>query len=326
MAYVELAARSNYSFLEGVSHPQELALTAAALGHAALAVADRNSLAGIVRAHKGCGEAGIRHIVAARLEFRDGRRLLAYPTDRAAYGRLCELLTLGRGRAPKGECHLDYADLLAHKAGQIVVALPPDADDGDGFADFLAGLKADFPRSGYLALAHLYRGDDALRLHRLHSLADRLGLPTVAVNDVRYHVPARRALADVLTCVLHHCTIDAAGHRLLANAERHLKPEAEMRRLFRGHAAAVDRTLEIAERCRFSLSELKYEYPEEVVGPDETPQQSLARLAWAGAAWRYPDGLPAKIRRQIVHELALIERLDYAPYFLTVHDIVRFAR
>ncbi len=326
MAYVELAARSNYSFLEGASHPQELALTAAALGHPALAVADRNSLAGIVRAHKGCGEAGIRHIVAARLEFRDGRRLLAYPTDRAAYGRLCELLTLGRGRAPKGECHLDYADLRAHKTGQIVVALPPEADGDDGFADFLAGLKADFPRSGYLALAHLYRGDDALRLHRLQSLADRLGLPTVAINDVRYHVPERRVLADVLTCVRHHCTIDTAGHRLLANAERHLKPEAEMRRLFRGHAAAVDRTLEIAERCRFSLGELKYEYPEEVVGPDETPQQSLTRLAWAGAAWRYPDGLPAKIRRQIVHELALIERLDYAPYFLTVHDIVRFAR
>ena len=326
MAYVELAAFSNYSFLDGASHPQELALTAASLGHPALALTDRNSLAGIVRAYKGCGEAKIRHIVGARLEFLDGAALLIYPTDRAAYGRLCELLTLGRRRAPKSECHLAYADLRAHRQGQIVIALPPE-DFGQGaFRDFLSRLKADFPRSSYFALSHLYRGDDAKRLHRLQELADGAGLPTVAINDVRYHVPERRVLMDVLTCVKEHCTIDTAGYRLLANAERHLKPEAEMRRLFRGYEAAVDRTMEIADRCRFSLGDLKYEYPEEVVGPDETPQQSLTRLAWEGAAWRYPEGVPEKVKNQIEHELALIARLDYAPYFLTVHDIVRFAR
>ena len=337
MAYVELAAFSNYSFLDGASHPQELALTAAALGHPAIAVTDRNSLAGIVRAYQGCIDAKIRHIVGARLEFIDGMKLLIYPTDRAAYGRLCELLTLGRRSAPKGTCYLHYEDLLRHKAGQIVVALP---DDGCQMSDtsqiltsdichltsMLSRLKADFPHASYLALSHLYRGDDVKRLYRLQQLADRIGLPAVAINDVRYHVPERRVLMDVLTCVKEHCTIDTAGYRLLANAERHLKPEAEMRRLFRGYEAAVDRTVEIADRCRFSLSELKYEYPEEVVGPNETPQQSLTRLAWEGAAWRYPQGIPDKVKEQIAHELKLIEGLDYAPYFLTVHDIVRFAQ
>jgi error-prone DNA polymerase len=326
MGYVELAAFSNYSFLDGGSHPQELALTAAALGHPAIAITDRNSLAGIVRAYQGCNEAKIRHVVGARLEFIDGTTLLIYPTDRAAYGRLCELLTVGRRAAPKGECYLTYADLLAHKDGQIGIALPPEDERNEKFAGFLSRLKADFPRAGYLALSHLYRGDDAKRLHRLQALADRIGLPTVAVNDVRYHVPERRVLMDVLTCVKERCAIDTAGYRLMQNAERHLKPEAEMRRLFRGYEAAVDRTVEIAGRCRFSLSELKYEYPEEVVGPNETPQQSLARLAWEGADWRYPEGVPEKIKKQISHELKLIEQLNYAPYFLTVNDIVRFAR
>jgi error-prone DNA polymerase len=157
-------------------------------------------------------------------------------------------------------------------------------------------------------------------------LADRVGLPTVAINDVRYHAPERRPLADILTCIRHTCTIDEAGYRLRKNAERHLKPEMEMRRLFRGFEAAVDRSGEIAERCRFSMAELRYEYPTEVVGPEETVQQTLTRLAWEGAAWRYPKGTPPEVAKQIGEELALIEQLDFAPYFLTVHDIVRYAK
>jgi len=335
--YVELSALTNFSFLEGASHAEELAFAAAELGHKAIAIADRNSFAGIARAHLACKRVGIRLIVGCRLEFRDGQELLVFPTDRAGYARLCELLTLGRRRAPKGECHLDYADLAAGEGGLVVVALSR-ADDRGQWSDvrkeesltsdicFLTSLKADFPRAAYLALCHRYHGDDRRRLEEGQALADRVGLPTVAVNAVRYHAAERRMLADVLACVRHGCTIDEAGYRLLKNAERHLKSEAEMRRLFRGFESAVDRSVEIAARCRFSMDELRYEYPEEVVGPRETAQQTLARLTAEGAKWRYPEGVPAAVSQQIDHELALIARLNYAPYFLTVHDVVRFAR
>jgi error-prone DNA polymerase len=328
--YTELQVTSNFSFLRGGSHPEELAVTAAALGHAAFAVTDCNSLAGIVRGHKAAKEAGIRFIPACRLDLRDGMSLLCFPTDRAAYGLLSRLLTLGKRRAPKGECHLDYADVAAHGAGQIVVALAPDELD-DAFRTFLSRLAADFSGRAYLAAQHLYRGDDAKRLKRLGDLAASHRLPLVATNDVLYHVPERRVLQDVLTCIREGCTIAAAGFRLNANAERHLKPEAEMRRLFRDHEAAVTRTCEIAERCRFSLDELRYEYPDEIVPAGRTPQEQLAHLAWEGAAWRYPPtlypgGVPDEVRERIAHELRLIDELHYAPYFLTVHDIVRFAR
>lgn len=318
--YVELSAMTNYSFLEAASHAEELALAAAALGMNALGIADRNSLAGIVRALVGCDKAGIRLVVGCRLGFRDAPDILAYPTDRAAYGRLCELLTLGRRRAPKGQCHLDYADFVAAKEGFLALAVPPASPT------FLQRFQADFPDTGYLALAHLYRGDDVRRLRSLQNLADQIGLPTVAINEVRYHVPARKALHDVMTCVRHGCTIETAGYRLEKNAERHLKPVGEMRRLFRGHEAAVARSGEIAARCTFSLRELKYEYPEEVVRPNETPLQSLKKFTWAGARWRYGRHVPPEIRHQIEHEFQLIDELDYARYFLTVRDIVRQAR
>jgi error-prone DNA polymerase len=317
--YAELSALTNFSFLEGGAHPHELVETAASLGHRAIAITDRNSLAGIARAHEACKDLKFKLVVGCRLEFRDGHEVLAYPTDRFAYGRLCELLTIGRRRAPKGECHLDYDDLVTYGEGMIVVALVEEAA-------FLARLRADFHRRSYLALCHRYHGDDRRRMKETQALADRIGIPTVAINDVRYHAPERRQLADVITCIRHGCTIDAAGYRLQKNAERHLKAEAEMRRLFQGFEVAVDRSVAITARCTYSMDELRYEYPTEVIGPNETAQQTLARLAWDGADWRYPQGVPPEVRKQINHELSLIGELDYAPYFLTVHDIVRFAK
>ncbi len=325
--YAELQVTTNFSFLRGAAHPAELVPTAAALGHAAIAITDRNSLAGIVRAYQAAKEAGLRLVVGCRLDLADGTSLLAFPQDRVAYGRLTRLLTLGKRRAPKGECRLDYADVMAHGVGQIVVALPPgEPHPGADFTAFAARLAADFAGRAYLAAHHLYRGDDARRIAGLAALAGASGLPLVATNDVLYHIPKRRPLQDVLTCIREGCTIAEAGFRLVANAERHLKSPQEMARLFRGHEDAVGRSLEIARRCRFSLDELRYEYPHETAADGRTPQQRLEELAWQGAAARFPQGTPDKIRHQIAHELQLIEKLDYARYFLTVHDIVRFAR
>src|SRR5437868_5873994 len=315
--YAELQVTSNFSFLRGASHPDELVLTAAALGHQAIAITDRNTFAGVVRAHHAAKQVGIRLVVGCRLDLRDGASLLAYPTDRAAYGRLTRLLTLGKRRAPKGECHLDYADVVAHGEGQIVVILSP---------EIAARVAMDFRDHAYLAVHHLYRGDDIRRLARLAALGEAAGLPLVAVNDVLYHLPERRPLQDVLTCIREGCTIREAGYRLSANAERHLKGAQEMARLFRGHEGAVERSLEIVERCRFSLDELRYEYPEEMIPDGRPPQQYLEGLTWEGAEDRFPQGITDKVRGLIEHELQLIERLDYGRYFLTVHDIVRFAR
>ncbi len=322
--YIELQVTSNFSFLRGAAHPEELVAEAARLGHRAVAIADRNTLAGAVRAFKAAEEHGCRLIVGCRLDLRDRPSLLCYPTDRAAYARLCRLLTRGKRRAAKAECHLDYADVVEHGEGQIVVVVPPERLDA-AFRDFLAEVRRDFGDRAYLAGAHLYRGDDGKRLHRLARLAEASGLPLVATNDVLYHVPDRRRLQDLVTCIREGCTVAAAGLRLEANAERHLKSPAEMARLFRRHPAAVARTAEIARRCRFSLSELRYEYPDEAAD-GLAPQERLERLTATGARERYPEGVPEKVRAQLAHELALIAELRYAPYFLTVHDIVRFAR
>jgi len=288
--YAELQATSNFSFLRGASHPDELVEAAAALGLAAIAITDRNSVAGIVRAHQAAQEAGIRLVVGARLDLRDGMSLLAFPEDRAAYGRLTTLLSLGKRRAPKGECHLDYPDVVAHGAGFVVALLPPEAADRVSLAAHRARafrLAADFAGRGYLVAHHLYRGDDARRLARLAQIADETGLTLLATGDVLYHAPERRPLQDVVTCIREHCTIRQAGFRLAPNAERHLKPAREMARLFRGHEAALAASLEIVARCRFSLDELRYEYPEEPVPPGMTPQQRLAQLVWEGAAQRF---------------------------------------
>ena len=269
--YAELQAMSNFTFLEGASHAEELVQTAANLGISALSVADRNSLAGIVRAHVAAKEAKIQLVVGAHLELDVNICVLSYPKSRAAYGRLSRLITLGRRRSPKGECQLARADLYEHGEGQVFVLLPPAAQaPDDGFTVTLRDFASRFPGDCYLAAHHLYRGDDARRIETLANLAAACGVPLVATNDVRMHAPSRRALADVLTCIRGKCTIGTAGFRLAVNAERHLKSPAEMARLFRGHEDALARTIEIAERCRFSLDELRYEYPDEIAGPGES--------------------------------------------------------
>ena len=322
--YAELQAVSNFSFLRGASHAEELVEEAARLGLAAIGIADRNTLAGAVRAHMAAKRAGIRLLTGARLDLAGGVSLLCYPRDRAAYGRLCRLLTLGQRRAAKGGCVLHREDLLAHAEGQVLIALPPEPWRED-FETELAGLRRAYDGPLYLAAHMLYRGGDRARLSRLTALAERAGAPLLATNDVHYHRPGRRPLQDVLTAIREHVTVAEAGWRLAANAERHLKDGAEIARLFRGHEEAVARSLEIAGLCSFSLDELAYEYPDEPVPAGSTPQRHLEALAWKGAAWRYPDGVPEKVAAALRHELGLIGELDYAPYFLTVHDIVRYA-
>ncbi len=325
-AYAELQVTTNFTFLCGASHPGELVRTASALGLHAVAVTDRNTLAGVVRAHAAAREVGMKLVVGARLDLADAPAMLCLPRDRAAYGRLARLLTVGRRRAPKGECEIGLADLLDHATGQILIALPPADCDGRGFERHLSALRRRIVSPVYLAANHLYRGDDRARIDRLAGIAARAGTPLVATNDVHAHTPARRRLADVLTCIREHCTVDEAGYRLAANAERHLKPAAEMARLFRDHPDAVGCSAAIADACTFSLDELRYEYPDDEAAPGDTPDGALGRLTREGAKRRYPGGIPDAVARQLAHELGLIAALDYAAYFLTVHDIVRFAR
>jgi len=323
-AYVELQVTTNYSFLRGASHVEELFATAQALGLPAIAVTDHNTLAGVARAHARAEEVGLRLIVGCRLNLSDSLPVLVYPTDRAAYARLCRLLTMGKGRTGKGGCDLAWLDLVAHGDGLIVVLLPDAADAG--LAQALARLRQDFSGRCYLSLSLRRRPGDAVRLQQLADLAQAARVPAVVTGDVLYHVPARRILQDVVTCIREGCTIDDAGFRRERFADRHLKGPAEMTRLFAGYPDALAHTAEIASRCTFSLSELRYQYPDEVEAPDETPQAALERLVQESAPVRYPDCVPPDVGKQLKHELRLIAELDYAPYFLTVHSIVRFAR
>ena len=324
-SYAELAVASNFSFLRGASHADELVLAAKAQGLAAIGVADRNTLAGVVRAHAAAKEEGLRLLVGARLATMDGFEAIAYPQDRAAYARLTRLLTLGNRRAAKGQCHLMLGDVLAHGAGQCFIAMPPPVP-GKDFAASFAQLAQAFPGSVWLGLAPLYRADDKRRFVLLDRMAREAGVPLVATNDVLYHTPDRKPLADVVTCVREHCTLAEAGFRLAANAERHVKSGAEMARLLAHTPQALAATRDIVARCMFSLDELRYEYPADNFSEHESPQQLLERLTWEGAARRFPDGIAPKVEATIAHELALIGEMKYAPYFLTVHDIVRYAR
>src|SRR5690606_29815528 len=331
MEYVELQVTSNFSFLRGASHPEELVEQAAALGYKAIALTDRNSLAGIVRAHMAAKKHCIRFIPACRLDLQDGPSLLAYPKNRAAYGRLCTLLTTGNRRAEKGKCHLYKSDVYAHAGGMAFIAVPPD----NLTATF--ELEAEYVRhiteyrealgsQCLLGAVRTYTGDDAKKLFRIHQLSKQLNMPMVAMNDVYYHIPQRRELQDVLTCIREKCTIQTAGFRLLPNAERYLKAPSEMDRLFMLYPDAIRHAVDLAEACTFSLDELKYVYPTELVPEGRTPQEELARLTWEGAKNRFGEEIPEKIRETIEMELAFIERKNYASYFLTVHDYVRFAR
>ena len=323
--YAELAVTTNFSFLRGASHAEELVIQASKLGLSAIGVADRNTLAGVVRAHIAAKEAGLRLLVGARLSPKDGPEFICYPQDRAAYGRLSKLLTLGKLGAEKGACDFSLEDILAHAEGQIFIALPP-TKLNPSFKAVLEQFRAHCGERIYLAARYTYQGRNRERLARLADFGAKCGVPIVAINDVLYHVPERRPLQDVLTCIREHCTIEEAGFRLQANAERHLKEPEEMARLFKGFEPALRRTQEIAARCNFSLDELAYEYPDEPVPPGKTPQEHLVDLTWKGADWRYPNGLPAKVEAALNKELTLIEALNYAPYFLTVHDIVAWAR
>ncbi|MDE2973188.1 MAG: error-prone DNA polymerase [Gemmatimonadota bacterium] len=325
--YAELQVTSNFSFLRGASHPGEMVERAAELGYRALALTDRNTLAGVVRAHEAAQRTGLHFIPGARLDLADGPSLLCLPATRKGYGALSRLITTGRRRVPKGECRLTREDVAAaaDRDGHVFIAIPP-VSPGDDFAARLAWYRDRLDAPLHLAATHYHRGGDDRRLARLAALAASHGLPLVAAGDILQHDPSRRRLHDVLTCIRERCAIDAAGRRLQANAERHLKPPLELARIFRDHPGALANTVEIAERCRFSLAELRYEYPDEVAAGGRTPRETLAALTWAGAAERYPDGIPPKVRATIEHELALIAQLDYEPYFLTVEDIVRRAR
>jgi error-prone DNA polymerase len=322
--YAELQATSHFSFLRGASSCEQLFAEAALLGIEALGITDRNSLAGIVRAHEAAKTTGIRLVAGCRLDLSDGMSVLVYPTDRPAWSRLCRLLSLGKKRGGKAKCHLEWADLAAYAEGLIAVLVPDVADDICTMR--LRRLGQVFGDRAYLALTLRRRPNDQLRLHELSNLAARMRVPTVVTNDVLFHEPGRQVLQDVITAIRHNITIDELGHRRERFADRYLKPPEEMHRLFARYPEALARTLEIVKRCRFSLDELAYQYPEERADPTLTPQETLEKLTWEGAAERYPQGVPDKVRRNLEHELRLIAKLDYAPYFLTVNSIVRYAR
>ena len=330
--FAELCARSNFTFLEGASHPDELVHQAKALGYRALAIADTNTLAGIVRAHVAAQEAGLQLIIGSRIVLQDPAiTLTLYPTTKAAYGRLCRLLTLGKRRADKGACTLTLDDVAAHHEGLLAVLTPPQrwpGPDNNTFEHHARRVRDIFDDDRLsLALSFGFGESDHARAAALSNLADRTDIPLLATNDALYHIPERSMLHDVVSCIRLGCTLPELGLRRTPNFERHLKPPAELHRLFADHPAALARTIALAQRAAgFSLDQIRYEYPDEVVPAGKTPMSHLRDLVEAGAKDRYPSALPDKVRAQIDHELALIDELRYAPYFLTVHDLVAFAR
>ena len=324
--FAEMAAITNFSFLRGGAHAEEMVATAQALGLSAIGVADRNSLAGVVRAHTEAKKHSIKLCVGARLVPTDGPDILCYPKNRAAYGRLSTLLSKGKLAAEKGDCLISLNDVADHGQDQAFVFLPPDGDDWSGFGRTLQDWAAAWPDRVYLAAAYRYRGKDRERIGRLAVLARQTGAQLMATNAPLYHAPERRPLQDVLTCIREGVTIDQAGYRLEANAERHLKSPAEMARLFQGFEGALETSCALADTLDFSLSELSYHYPDEPVPIGKTPQEHLENLTFAGADWRYPGGTPDAVEAALRKELDLIKDLNYAPYFLTVHDIVAWAR
>src|SRR3954470_8710386 len=326
-AYAELAVTTNFSFLRGASKAEELVLRAKELGLVGLGIADRNSVAGVVRAHAMGKVIGFKIAVGARLVFSDGTPdILAYPEDRAAWGRLTRLLTVGKDRAEKGDCILGLPDLLEEAVGLNLIAMPPDRINSDALMKVLRRLKEVSRRSVWLAASLLYRGDDRRRLATLQDVADGALVPLIAVNDVLYHGPERRDLQDVVTCIREHRTLEQAGKLLAANAERHLKSAEEMSRIFGEASKAIGQTTRFLKRCRFSLDDLKpHRYPSEFRKGYNTALEALIALTKEGAERRYPNGIPAQVHKTLQHELEVIEELKCAPYFLTVHDIVRFA-
>ncbi|WP_067734369.1 error-prone DNA polymerase [Novosphingobium naphthalenivorans] len=324
MTFIEPVAASAYSFLRGASHPGEMVARAHALGMAGIGIADRNTVAGVVRAHvawkaPGVRESGFRLLTGARLVFADGTPdIVAYPVDRAGWGRLTRLLTLGNRRAEKGDCLLHLPDLLGHAEGLALIAM-------DGAPDLLAALKEAAPHL-WLAATMPRSGRDARELARRLALSAETGAPLIATNDALYAGPECRPLHDVMTCIREGTSVQAAGRKLAANAERYLKPPAEMARLFARCPEALAAGADLLSAIRFTLEDLRYEYPHEPVPPGHTPQGWLEHLAGEGARARFPEGVPEQYRQTLAEEFRLIRERRYAPYFLTVHDIVAHAR
>jgi error-prone DNA polymerase len=322
--FVELGVTSPFSFLRGASDAIELVLRALELGMDAIGIADRNTLAGVVRMHSAAKGAGLRPLIGCRLDLTDAPSLLAYPIDRDGYGRLSRLLSLGKMRAAKAECDLALGDVADHSQGIPFIVWP--GEDVTAFEQQLPQLREALPQLRHVAAAHRYRGGDIARIEQLDRIARAHGCTILATNDVHYHAPERRPLQDVMSCIREKVTLAKAGYLLAPNAERHIKGPEEMARLFARWPHAIAATREFADALDFSLDELRYEYPRETVPEGRSPQGHLERLTRDGARERWPDGVPTKVEAQLRHELGLIEKLDFARYFLTVHEIVAFAR
>jgi len=320
MSYAELSVLSNFPFLRGASHAEELVERAGELGIAAIALADTNTFAGIVRGHAAAKKAGITFIVGVRLELSDKSVILAYPKTREAYGRLCRMLTIGKRKTTKGHCILTLNDVREWGVESVLVV-----EGEENAFQTVSVLKEIFADAVYLGLSPHYDGQDDARFSTRAEIAKCAGVPIVALGNVIMHHGRRKRLADILSWMREKTTIDRLGRLALANAERRLKSEFEMRRLFKNHTDAIRNTIEIMQACRFSLDELRYEYPDEVTDGLQ-PNDRLRRLTESGLIRRYPGGVPLKVRAMVEKELNLIAELDYARYFLTVHDIVDFAR
>ncbi|MCA9137449.1 MAG: PHP domain-containing protein, partial [Planctomycetales bacterium] len=349
MRYVELHCKSNFSFLNGASHPDELVSQAAELGYEGIALTDSETLAGVVRGFGAARDLGFKYIIGAEIHPVDAPSMVLWPTDRAAYGRLCQLLSRGRLRCEKGRCRLEWSDVVEFNEGMIAGAFStwregdhfdrnddaietevPDLDEQrrpDLSADFLrTEFRGLFGESAYL-LCSLHRGvDDRAVIRRYRDLSSKSGVPLVASGDVHYHTPARMLMHDCVTAIRNGTTIDHVHEQRFANSQYHLRSLAEIEQLFREIPEAVQRTVAIAERCQFSLSSLRYEYPEEIAPAGMTLIEHLKRLTWEGALQRWPGGVPDRVIGLLKHEIELIEELHYEAYFLTVWDMVRFAR
>lgn len=330
-AYAELAVTTNYSFLKGASHPEELIAEAMRLGLSGIGIADHNSLAGIVRAHvalkeTGAREAGLQLAVGARLVFADGTPdILAYPENRTAYARLSKLLSLGKKRSKKGSCILTIDDVLTDCDGLLFIVMP--SEKYNAITEIILNkLSATCPNAVWLGVSIHYKGHDLSRIQKIKAITKKNRIKIIAINDVLYHDPERRQIQDVLSCIRERMTINKVGKKLERHAERHLKSASEMARLFRKMPEAIEETLHFLNRAKFSLDELRYEYPDEPIPEGKTVQAHLADLTWEGAERRYKGNIPSLIKTAIDKELNLIKELDYAPYFLTVNDIVAFAR
>lgn len=331
MKYTELQVTTNFSFLRGASHPEEMVEQAAAFGYDAIAITDHNTFAGIVRAHTAARKSGVRVIPGCLLDLQDAPSLIALPTNIEAYARISALLTLGNLRTEKGSCILYKADVFQHAEGTRFILIPPTSlnevfDFDSSFKDAATDYRIALGDKLSIAATRTYGGNDAKMLARIYQLATEIKIPMVATNDVHYHHFLRRELQDVVTCVREKCTIHTAGFNLYPNAERFLKPNEEMLRLFRQYPDAIRNAQSIAEACRFSLDELKYKYPREVTREGRTPQEELVFLTWKGAKEIFKNQIPEKVKATIQYELDFIAQVNYAEYFLTVYDIVRYAR